>query len=91
MKEYKLKAWPDLPAAFRRTSYRRLLTELSQRHVNDDELRGRGLSRRQLQGLLHYLNQVQALETRTAAPPQRLFGWWQWLTQRPLWRRLART
>jgi hypothetical protein len=33
---------------------------------------------------------VQALETRTAAPPQRLSSWWHWFTQRPLWRRLAR-
>ena len=35
MKEYKLLAWPDLPAEFRRTGFRRLLTELSQRHMSE--------------------------------------------------------
>lgn len=90
MKAYKLKAWPELPAAFRHTSYRRLLTELSQRPVNDIELRGRGLSRKQLHGLLQYLDEVGALETHLAPPPARWAGWWQWITQQPLWRRLAR-
>ena len=31
MKEYRLLAWPELPAEYRRTAHRRVLSEMSQR------------------------------------------------------------
>ncbi len=46
MRHYKLSAWPELPAAYRRTAYRRLLHEMSQRYVSLGQLsQASGLSR----------------------------------------------
>jgi len=38
MKEYKLSAWPDLPSSFHRTSYRRMLSDMSHRFVTAQQL-----------------------------------------------------
>ena len=38
MKEHRLAAWPDLGPQHRRTAYRRLLSDMSQRHVSLAEL-----------------------------------------------------
>ena len=38
MKQYKLAAWPDLPATFHRTSYRRMLSDMSHRYVTVQQL-----------------------------------------------------
>lgn len=38
MKHYKLAAWPDLPSAFNRTGYQRMLHQMSQRHVSVQQL-----------------------------------------------------
>lgn len=90
MKEYKLKAWPDLPAAFRQTSYRRLLSELSQRHIHEADLQSRsGLSRRQLHKLMALLATQQVLEVREAKPkPARWQDALPWLMG--FWRRFSR-
>lgn len=67
MKEYRLKSWPELPAAFRRTSYRRLLSDLSQRHMSESDLRQRsGLGRSDVRALLDYLNAEELLDHREA-------------------------
>jgi len=34
MKQYKLLAWPELPAAYHRTVYRRMLSDLSHRYMS---------------------------------------------------------
>ena len=34
MKEYKLAAWPELPAPFHRTVYRRMLSDMSHRYMS---------------------------------------------------------
>lgn len=34
MQEYRLTAWPDLDAPFQRMAYRRMLNDMSQRHVS---------------------------------------------------------
>jgi len=34
MKEFKLAAWPDLPAPYHRTVYRRMLSDLSHRYMS---------------------------------------------------------
>jgi hypothetical protein len=34
MKEYKLAAWPELPAPFHRTVFRRMLSDMSHRYIS---------------------------------------------------------
>jgi hypothetical protein len=85
MKEYKLLSWPDLPAEFRRTGFRRLLSELSQRHMSEAMLMKRdGLKPADVRALLAYLDQLGLLETRQAAPAAgwrpALTGWLRRLT-----------
>lgn len=86
MNEFKLTAWPDLPAAFRQIGYRRMLSDLSQRHITEAELvRGSGLSRHEVRALLHFLKEKHLLdarpchriETRWPRPTlARLRQWW---------------
>ena len=38
MKEYKLTAWPDLPAPYHRTVYRRMLSDMSHRYMSPHQL-----------------------------------------------------
>lgn len=80
MKEYKLLSWPDLPSEFRRTGYRRLLSELSQRHVGESTLMRRdGLRPAEVRALLQFLSQRDLLDVREAAPAARgwmLPAWW---------------
>jgi hypothetical protein len=65
MKEYRLKSWPELPAIFRRTVYRRLLSDLSQRHMSEMALRQRsGLSSADLRSLVNYLKTEGLLDER---------------------------
>jgi hypothetical protein len=85
MKQYKLKAWPDLPADFKRTAHRRLLSVLSQRYLGDAEMqRQSGLKSAELREFLHFLAKEELLEFREApvAPdaarwrlPDLLTGW----------------
>lgn len=72
MKEYRLKSWPELPAAFRRTVYRRLLSDLSQRHMSEAALRQRsGLGTADVRALLHYLETEGLLDQRACEDPPR--------------------
>jgi hypothetical protein len=47
MKEYRLTAWADLPAPYHRTAYRRMLTDLSHRHMSMAQLVACSGTRRQ--------------------------------------------
>ncbi len=38
MKEFKLAAWPDLPAPYHRTVYRRMLSDMSHRYMSLPQL-----------------------------------------------------
>ncbi len=38
MKEFKLAAWPDLPAPYHRTVYRRMLSDMSHRYMSPQQL-----------------------------------------------------
>jgi hypothetical protein len=38
MKEFKLAAWPELPATFHRTVYRRMLSDMSHRYMSVPQL-----------------------------------------------------
>lgn len=91
MKTYKLKAWPDLPPAFRRMGHRRVLNQLSQRHVGEGELtRESGLPPQDLHLLLTHLTGHGLLDVRDAPPPARRArtegGWIRWVWSLQLWR-----
>ncbi len=67
MKEYRLAAWPNLGPQHRRTAYRRLLSDMSQRHVSLAELCERsGLARREVRSFLATLAERGSLITRDA-------------------------
>lgn len=68
MKEYRLSAWPDLGPQHQRTAYRRMLSDMSQRHMSVAELCARsGLSRSAVTGFLEQLGARGLLLTRDAA------------------------
>ena len=71
MKEYKLSGWPELPAAFQRTAYQRMLHQMSQDYVPLTQLvRASGLGREAVRQFLHQLGTHGVLEERKheAAP-----------------------
>lgn len=68
MKEYRLTAWPDLGPQHQRTAYRRMLSDMSQRHMSVADLCARsGLSRSAVVGFLEQLTSRGLLLTRDAA------------------------
>ena len=75
MKHYKLVAWPDLPAPFHRTAYRRMLHQMSQRHVSVQQLiHESGLSRAAVTQFLDTLIARHLLTEREQAAPASLFA-----------------
>ncbi len=67
MKQYRLAAWPDLGPQYRRTAYRRLLSDMSQRFLGLGELSARsGLSRHEVRDFLGGLAARGLLITRDA-------------------------
>jgi len=65
MKEYKLAAWPDLPSTFHRTSYRRMLSDMSHRHVTVQQLMtGSGATRMEVRLFLQMLAERGLLRER---------------------------
>ena len=86
MKEYKLLAWPDLPSEFRRVGFRRLLSELSQRHMSEAMLIKRaGVKAADVRALLQLLAEREVLDVRLATPAASkwrpaLTGWFRRLT-----------
>ena len=78
MKEYKLSAWPDLPSSFHRTSYRRMLSDMSHRFVSVQQLvAASGATRMEVRLLLQMLHERGLLLERQ---PERsglsAFGGW---------------
>ena len=83
MKHYKLSAWPDLPAAYRRTAYRRVLHEMSQRFMTLSQLvRTSGLPQLNVSTFLGVLSQHGVLIERGQDEPDSLFGALQTLVRR---------
>ena len=67
MKEYKLTAWPDLPAEFRRTAYRRIVSELSQRFASEIQLQScSGISLADVRKFLTHLQTRDLVESQEA-------------------------
>ena len=80
MKEYKLSAWPDLPSTFHRTSYRRMLSDMSHRYVTVQQLMSTsGASRLEVRLFLQMLTERGLLSEREAPVRGSLFaplgGW----------------
>jgi hypothetical protein len=69
-KEFKLSGWPEqLPAAYRHTSYRRMLNDLSSRYVSLPQLASSsGASRGEVRDLLRELAGRGVLQERLAPP-----------------------
>jgi hypothetical protein len=65
MKEYRLAAWPDLRGAINRTAYRRMLNDMSHRHVTVAQLvECSGLRRHDVQTFVDSLEIAGTLASR---------------------------
>ena len=74
MKEYRLLAWPELPAEYRRTAHRRILSEMSQRFVSVPKLiEVSGLKKTELRVFLDMLDDRAVLADRDTAAPDSFF------------------
>jgi len=82
MKEYRLLAWPELPAEYRRTAHRRALSEMSQRYMSVAKLvEVSGLKKAELRAFLEMLDGRAVLTDRDTTAPDsfldsiRPLGW----------------
>lgn len=75
MKEYRLVAWPQLHGPFDRIAYRRMLSDMSHRHMTLPQLCESGSIRRQaVRSFLNMLESRQLLSQRESSEPASLFG-----------------
>lgn len=75
MKEYKLAAWLELPAPYQRTVYRRMLSDMSHRHVTAQQLmNSTGATRLEVRHFLQMLDGRGLLSHREAPTPASLLG-----------------
>jgi hypothetical protein len=74
MKEFKLTAWPDLPAPYHRTGYRRMLSDMSHRYVTLQQLvASSGTQRGEVRSFLQMLGE-RGLLCEREAPAASLLG-----------------
>ena len=67
MKEYKLAAWPDVPPAYHRTVYRRMLSDMSHRYMTVGSLvLSSGGTKVEVRGFLQMLEENGLLLEREA-------------------------
>lgn len=75
MKEYRLAAWPDLGHPYRAIAYRRLLSDMSHRHVSLPQLvASSGLRRQDVLQLIELLDARGLINERRRPLPDALFG-----------------
>lgn len=75
MKEFKLAAWPDLPAGYQRTTFHRMLSDMSHRYLTVQQLMASsGASRMEVRLFLQVLAERGLLHEREAAANDSLFG-----------------
>lgn len=80
MKQYKLTAWPDLPAPYHRTAYRRMLCDMSHRFVSVQHLVSvSGIGRQEVRAFLTMLDERGLLSEREQREADSIFD-----TLRPL-------
>jgi hypothetical protein len=87
MKEYRLLAWPELPAEYQRTAHRRVLSDMSLRYLSLPQLADlSGLKKSELKGLLELLELRGVLDERDATAPDSFLdsiGWLGWRRRAP--------
>ncbi|CAM5796148.1 hypothetical protein [Rhizobacter fulvus] len=75
MKEYRLVAWPQLRPPFDRIAYRRMLSDMSHRHMTLAQLAEcSGIRRHEVRAFLEMLEGRDLIATRDALVPDSLFG-----------------
>jgi hypothetical protein len=75
MKEYRLAAWPQLRAPFDRIAYRRMLSDMSHRHMSLAQLvEASGVRRQEVRVFIEMLDAKGLIAERDAAVPDSLFG-----------------
>ena len=75
MKEYRLVAWPQLRPPFDRIAYRRMLSDMSHRHMTLAQLvECSGIRRHEVRSFLDMLESRQLLAEREAPAVDSLFG-----------------
>jgi hypothetical protein len=74
MKEYRLLAWPDLPAEYRRTAHRRALSEMSQRFMSLAKLvELSGLKKSEVRAFVEMLDGRALVAERDTSAPDSFF------------------
>jgi hypothetical protein len=75
MKEYRLVAWPQLRPPFDRIAYRRMLSDMSHRHMSISQLvECSGIRRHEVRAFLDMLESRQLIADRETPAPDSLFG-----------------
>jgi hypothetical protein len=75
MKEYRLAAWPQLRPPFDRIAYRRMLSDMSHRHMTLAQLvECSGIRRQEVRVFIEMLDARKLLIEREATPVDSLFG-----------------
>jgi hypothetical protein len=75
MKEYRLAAWPELNAPFDRTAFRRMLSDMSHRHMSLTQLVGAsGIRRQEVRQFIEMLDARGMISQRDSLVPDSLFG-----------------
>lgn len=75
MKEYRLVAWPHLRAPFDRIAYRRMLSDMSHRHMTLAQLAEcSSVRRHEVRAFLDMLDARDLLNEREAAVNDSMFG-----------------
>jgi len=75
MKEYRLVAWPQLRAPFDRIAYRRMLSDMSHRHMSLAQLiECSGVRRHEVRSFLDMLEARHLIAERDLPAAESLFG-----------------
>jgi len=75
MKEYRLAAWPQLRPPFDKIAYRRMLSDMSHRHMTLAQLvECSGIRRHEVRNFIEMLETRGLIAEREATPPDSLFG-----------------
>jgi len=75
MKEYRLAAWPQLRPPFDKIAYRRMLSDMSHRHMSLAQLAERsGIRRHEVRIFIEMLGAQGLIAERDAPEPDSLFG-----------------
>jgi hypothetical protein len=75
MKEYRLAAWPQLRAPFDRIAYRRMLSDMSHRHMTLAQLvESSGIRRHDVRVFLEMLDASGLIAQRDSVSEDSLFG-----------------